>query len=103
MIANILNNGEGYSNLKQIVKESVKAVLANNKELISASFAALIQTSKNHPQRAKLIYNISRANDGKNKDNNENDNIIKYLESNKDNLLHLDERNYEKPSRSIDK
>ena len=67
MIANILNNGEGYSNLKQIVKESVKAVLANNKELISASFAALIQTSKNHPQRAKLIYNISRANDGENK------------------------------------
>ena len=37
------------------------------------------------------------------KDNNDNDNIIKYLESNKDNLLHLDEKNYEKPSRSIDK
>jgi hypothetical protein len=102
MIANILN-GEGYSKLNQIAKESIKALLANNKELISASFAAQIQTSKNHPQKDKLIYKIASANDGENKDNNDNDNIIKYLESNKDSLLHLDEKNYEKPSGSIDK
>ncbi|HZC47479.1 MAG TPA: hypothetical protein VE244_00325 [Nitrososphaeraceae archaeon] len=51
MIANVLNSdNEGYSNLKQIVKENVKAVLSNNKILLSASFAAVIQTLKTHPQ-----------------------------------------------------
>jgi hypothetical protein len=40
-IANILN-GEGYSKLNQIVKESVKAILSDNKTLISISFAALL-------------------------------------------------------------
>jgi hypothetical protein len=41
LITNILN-GEGYSKLKQIVKENVKAVLSENKKLISISFVALI-------------------------------------------------------------
>jgi septal ring factor EnvC (AmiA/AmiB activator) len=49
LIANILS-GEGYSNLKQIVKENVKAVLSENKELISISFASVIQTLKDNPQ-----------------------------------------------------
>ena len=40
----------------------------------------------------KLIQNIPRANDGEqHKDNN----VIKYLEFNKDSLLNLAERNYE--------
>jgi DNA-binding CsgD family transcriptional regulator len=46
LIANILN-GEGCSKLKQVAKESIKVVLSDNKILISASFAALIQTIKN--------------------------------------------------------
>jgi hypothetical protein len=59
MIANVLNSdNEGYSNLKQIVKENVKAVLSNNKILLSASFAAVIQILKTDPQMVKLIYNI---------------------------------------------
>ena len=36
LITNILN-GEGYSKLNLFIKESVKAVLADNKELISAA------------------------------------------------------------------
>jgi hypothetical protein len=92
LIANILN-GEGYSQLKQIVKENVKAVLSQNKKLISVSFAALIQTLKNNPEMAKLIYNIPSVNDGEQyKDNN---NIVKYLESNKDSILDLVEKHYE--------
>jgi hemerythrin superfamily protein len=47
LITNILNNdNEGYSKLKQIVKENIKAVLAENKKLISLYFAAIIQTLK---------------------------------------------------------
>jgi post-segregation antitoxin (ccd killing protein) len=49
LIAHVLNGG-GYTKLKQIVKENVKAVLSNNKILLSASFAAVIQTLKTHPQ-----------------------------------------------------
>jgi septal ring factor EnvC (AmiA/AmiB activator) len=45
LIVNILN-GEGYSKLKQIVKENGKAVLSEKRVLISVSFAALIQTEK---------------------------------------------------------
>src|SRR5215217_4401709 len=42
-IANI-SNGEDYSKVRQIVKETIKAVLSKNKKLISISFVALIQT-----------------------------------------------------------
>jgi hypothetical protein len=54
LIANILN-GEGYSKLKQIAKENVKAVLSDNKIVISTAFAALIQTIKADPQMVNLI------------------------------------------------
>ena len=91
LIANILN-GEGYSKLKAIVKENVKAVLSDNRKLISISFVALIQTIKADPQMVNLILNISSANDGEHKDNN---NIIKYLQSNKDSILNLVEKNYQ--------
>jgi hypothetical protein len=92
LIVNILN-GEGYSKIKQIAKESVKAVLSDNKILISVSFAALIQTFKNDPEMVKLIHNISIANDGEQNDNNNN--VIKYLEFNKDRILDLAKKNYE--------
>jgi len=84
-IANILNNEEGYSKLKQIAKENVKAVLFDNKILISAAFAALIHTLKADPQMANLIYNIPRANDGK-PDDNSSHNITKFIEVNKDKI-----------------
>ena len=90
MIGNILN-GEGYSMIKQIAKENVKVVLSENKELISVSFAAIIQTLKTDPKMVNLIYNMPTDNDGKqHKDNN---NIVKYLESNKDSILGLVEKN----------
>ena len=63
MIANILNR-EGYSKLKQIAKESIKAILSDNKILMSTAFAALLQTLKEDPQMVKLIQNIPSANDG---------------------------------------
>jgi hypothetical protein len=92
LIANILN-GEGYSKLKQAAKENVKAVLSDNKILISIAFAAVIQTLKADPQMIKLIQNMPSANDGEQyKDNN---NIMKYLELNKDQILNLGEKNYE--------
>ncbi|HET6800012.1 MAG TPA: hypothetical protein VFH25_05565 [Nitrososphaeraceae archaeon] len=93
-IANILNDNEGYSNLKQVAKENVKAVLSDNKMLISTAFAAMIQTLKADPQMVNLIQNIPHANNGKqHKDNNIN--ITNYLESNKDMILALTEKNYE--------
>jgi hypothetical protein len=92
LITNILD-GEGYSKLKQIVKENIKAVLSDNKILISTAFAAIIQTLKADPEIVKLIQNIPSANDGEqNKDNN---NITKYLEYNKHTLSDLAEKNYE--------
>jgi hypothetical protein len=85
---------EGYSNLKQIVKENVKVVLSEKRVLISISFAAVIQTLKDNPQMAKLIQNISCANNGEqHKDNHIN--ITQYFESNKDHILNLGEKNYE--------
>ena len=39
----------------QFIKENVKAILSNNKILISASFAAVIQTLKADPQMVNLI------------------------------------------------
>ena len=93
-IVNILNDNEGYSNLKQVAKENVKAVLSDNKMLISTAFAAMIQTLKADPQMVNLIQNILCANDGEqHKDNNIN--ITNYLEFNKDMILALTEKNYE--------
>ncbi len=93
LIANILN-GEGYSKLTQIVRENVEAVLANNKQLISISFVALIQMLKDDPEMVKLIQNITDANNGKqHKDNHIN--ITQYFESNKDRILNLGEKNYQ--------
>jgi hypothetical protein len=44
----------------------------------------------------KLIQNMPGANDDEQqKDNDNNDNITKYLESNKDRILDLTEKNYE--------
>jgi hypothetical protein len=94
LIANILN-GEGYSKLKQIVRENVKAVLANNKELISVSFAAIIQTLRTDPQMANLIHNMRATPDSRGHDNNNDNNIIKYLELNKTRILNLANKNYE--------
>jgi len=93
MITDILND-EGYSKLKQMVKESVKAVLAENKQVISISFVALIQTLKDDPEMVKLIQNITGANDDEQyKDNHIN--ITQYFESIKDRILNLGEKNYE--------
>jgi hypothetical protein len=93
LIVNILNNyNEGYSKLKRIAKESVKAVLASNKQLISVSFAALIQTLKNDPEMIKLIQNMPTANT-EYKDNSNN--ITKCLEINRASILHLAEKHYE--------
>jgi hypothetical protein len=92
IIANILN-GEGYSKVKQIAKENVKAAVSENKKLISISFVALIQTLKADPQMVKLIKNIPGVIDGEQyKDNHIN--IAKYLELNKDRILNLGEKNY---------
>ena len=92
LIANTLN--EAYSKLNQIAKESVKAVLSENKKLISVSFTVVIQSLKANPQLANLIYGIPTANNGEQyKDNNNN--IIKYLESNKYAILDLAEKNYQ--------
>ena len=93
LIANILN-GEGYSKLKKIVKENVKGALSENRKLISISFVALIQTIKADPQMVNLIQNMPSANDVEQyKDNNNN--IVKYLELNKDRILSLGEKHYE--------
>ena len=93
LIANI-SNGAGYSKLRQIIKENVRDILSENKTLISVSFVALIQTIKADPEMVKLIQNITSANDSEqNKENNNN--IIKYLQSNKEGLLDLSEKNYE--------
>jgi hypothetical protein len=92
-ITNILN-GEGYSKLKQVAKENVKAALSDNKILISTAFAAVIQTLKHDPEMVKLIQNIPGANDGE-QDKDDNNSITQYLESNKDILLDLGEKNYQ--------
>jgi hypothetical protein len=91
LIANILN-GEGYSNLKKVAKENVKVVLSENTKLIPIAFAAIIQTLKDNPQMVNLIQNMPNANDGEQHKNNTN--IVKYLESNKDSILCLAEKNY---------
>jgi hypothetical protein len=94
LIANILSDdNEGYSNIKQIAKESVKAVLSDNKILISVSFVALILTLKADPQMVKLIYNTPARNDGEQHKNDNN--IKKYLEFNRDRILDFAQKNYE--------
>jgi hypothetical protein len=92
-ITNVLN-GEGYSKLKEVIKENIKDLLSDNKMVISVSFTALIQTLKTDPQMVKLIQNIPIVNNGKHNDNN-NNNIIKYLVINKDSILELTEKHYE--------
>jgi hypothetical protein len=94
LIANILNDNKGYYNLKQVTKENVKAILSDNKKLILVSFTAIIQTLKNDPEMANLIYNIPTTNDGEQHKGN-NNNITKYLEFNKDRILNLAEKQYE--------
>ena len=60
--------------------------------IISVSFAALLQTLKAEPEIVNLVYSISSTYDGEHhKDNN----ITKYLESNKDSLVDLAEKHYE--------
>jgi hypothetical protein len=73
----------------------VKVVLSeDNKKLISISFVALIQTLKTDPEMIKLIQNTPHANDGEqHKDNDIN--VTKYFESNKDSLVDLVEKHYE--------
>jgi hypothetical protein len=95
LIANVLNSeNDGYSKLKQIVKENAKAALSENKQVISVSFAALIQTLKTDPEMVKLFYNIPRVNDGRQPEEN-NNSIPQYLKSNKDSILDLVKKNYE--------
>jgi hypothetical protein len=74
------DDNEDYTKLKQIVKETVKAVLSEKRVLISISFAAVIQTLKADSQMAKLIQNIIGANDAEEHKDNNNNNIVKYLE-----------------------
>jgi hypothetical protein len=91
-------NGEGYTKINQIakesVKESVKAILAENRKIISIAFTAPIQTLKDDPELVNLINNmpISKVNGY---DDNNNNNISKYLELNKDRIMDLAEKNYE--------
>jgi predicted ribosome quality control (RQC) complex YloA/Tae2 family protein len=95
LIATILSDdNEDYTKLKAIVKESVKDVLSDNKTLISIAFAALLQTLKTDPQMVKLIQNTPHANDSEQRKDNDI-NINKYLEFNKDNLLDLAEKYYQ--------
>ncbi len=96
-IANISNNDE----LKKIVKENVKAALSENKQVILLSFTALIQTLKYDPEIIKLIYNILLTANTGYKDNSNN--ITKYLEANKDALLDLIEKQYEKLAEALTK
>jgi phage shock protein A len=93
LIANILN-GEGYSKIRQMVEENVKAALSENKKLISILFVALIQTLKADPQMIKLIQNIPSANDGE-QYKDDNNYIANHLESNKDRILDLAKKHYE--------
>jgi hypothetical protein len=91
LIANILN-GKEYSKLNQIAKENVKSALLENKQVISVAFTALLQTLKSDPQMVKLIQNMPSVNNGERYKDNDNS-ITKYLESNKNSLLYLAEKN----------
>ncbi len=91
LIVKISNNDD----LKQVVKENVKAALSENKQVISVAFTGLIQTLKSDPQMINIIYKILTENDSEQCKDNNNDNVTKYLESNKDSLVDLVEKNYE--------
>jgi hypothetical protein len=59
LIANVLNkDNEGYSKIKQLFKENVKAVLSEN---ISIALAVIIQKLKSDHQMVNLIYNMPAA------------------------------------------
>jgi hypothetical protein len=92
-ITNVLD-GDSYSKIKKIVKENVKAVLSDNKILISTAFAAIIQTLKSDPELVNVIHKIPTTNNSEQRKYNDI-NITKYLECNKDNLLDLAEKHYE--------
>lgn len=67
--------------------------MAENKQLISVSFTALLRTLKSDSKIINLIYKIPAVNDGeKDKDNN---NITNYLEFNRDKILDFAQKNYE--------
>ena len=89
------DNNEGCSKLKHTIKEHVKEILSENKQVISLSFAALIQTLKTNPPISNLIYNMFTTPDDCGYDNNNDNNIIKYPELNKTRILDLSEKNYE--------
>jgi hypothetical protein len=67
-------------------KEGVKAVLSDNKLLISTAFAALIQTLKTDPEMVKLIYNILTANNGE-QHKDDNNSLLDLAEKIYDNLV----------------
>src|SRR5215208_3720384 len=73
-IANISNNDE----LKQMVKENVKAILSENKQVVSIAFTAILQTLKSDSQMINVIYKVLTANDREQYKDNNNDNVIKY-------------------------
>lgn len=89
-IAMISNNDE----LKQLVKENVKAALSENKQVISIAFIALLQTLRSDPQMIDTVYKILAVND-REQDEDINNNAIEYFEVNKDRILDLTEKNYE--------
>src|SRR5215208_71944 len=64
LIANVLNSdNEGYSKIKQLVKENVKVVLSKNKQVISLAFTALLQTLTSDPKMINIIYKIQATSD----------------------------------------
>jgi hypothetical protein len=95
LITNILNNDEGYSKLKQIIKENVKAALSENKQVISVALTSLLQTLTSDPETINIIYKILTTNEDEQHKDDNNDNVTKYLESNKDKILNLVEKNYQ--------
>jgi hypothetical protein len=63
---------------------------------MSVAFSALHQTLKSDPKMINIIYKILTTNDLEQyKDNNNNNNVIKYLQPNNDNILDLAEKHYE--------
>ena len=80
--------------IKQMVKENVKAVISENKQVISIAITALLQTLRSDPQMIDTIYKILAVNDLE-QDEDISNNAIGYFEVNKDRILDLTEKNYE--------